>query len=81
MENSQNLQASFSTLVLSIGSSAALSLGLTPNTETGKIEKDLPMARFNIDLLKILQEKTKNNITEEEDQLLKNQSYLLILFY
>lgn len=72
MNDTNQLQASFSTLILSIGSSAALSLGITPNPDTGKIEKDLNLTKFNIDLLKILQEKTKNNLNEEEEQLLKN---------
>ena len=72
MNDSNQLQASFSTLILSIGSSAAFSLGLTPNPETGKVEKDLNMTKFNIDLLKILQEKTKNNLNTDEEQLLKN---------
>lgn len=72
MNDSNQLQASFSTLILSIGSSAALSLGLSPNPDTGKVEKDLNLTKFNIDLLKILQEKTKNNLNADEEQLLKN---------
>jgi len=72
MDDSKQLQASFSTLILSIGSSAALSMGLSPDPESGKTEKDLNMTKFNIDLLKILQEKTKNNLNQEEEQLLKN---------
>lgn len=63
-------EPSFSTLVLSIGSSAAMALGLAPNPSSGKIEKDLGMARFNVDLLTVLQEKTKNNLTDEEKKFL-----------
>ena len=72
MNDSNQLQASFSTLILSIGSSAAMSLGVSPNPETGQVEKDLNLTKFNIDLLKILQDKTKNNLNEDEEQLLKN---------
>ena len=61
---------SFSTLVLSIGSSAAMAMGLAPNPTTHKTEKDLPMARFHIDLLVLLKEKTKNNLEAEEQQFL-----------
>ena len=62
--------ASFSTLILSLASHAALALGLEPHPQTGKIEKDLPMARLNIDLLMMLKDKTKNNLSEDEQRFL-----------
>lgn len=68
----EEIQASFSTLVLSIGSSAAMALGLAPNPNTGKVEKDLKMAKFNIDLLVMLQDKSKNNLTNEEKTFLNS---------
>lgn len=64
------LEASFSTLVLSIGSSAAVALGIAPEPSSGKMMKDLNMAKLNIDLLVLLEDKTKNNLTDEEAQLL-----------
>ncbi|MCC7404861.1 MAG: DUF1844 domain-containing protein [Bdellovibrionales bacterium] len=64
------LEASFSTLILSIASSAAMSLGLAPNPMNNKTEKNLEMARFNIDLLVVLQEKTKNNLADDEKNFL-----------
>lgn len=67
----EKLEASFSTLLLSIGSSAMMALGLAPNPSTGQIEKNLVLARFNIDLLEILKEKTKNNLTKEENNFLE----------
>ncbi len=57
----------FSSLVLSIASSAALKMGLG---ESGKKDRDLAMARYNIDLLSLLKEKTKNNLSQEEQELL-----------
>ncbi len=71
-ETSQPVDASFSTLILSIGSTAAMSLGLAPNHASGKVEVDLPMARFNIDMLEVLQTKTKNNLLAEEADFLKH---------
>lgn len=68
----ENFEASFSVLVTSIASSAAISLGLAPNPNTGKAEQDRAMAKFNIDLLAVLQEKTKNNLTSEEQQLINH---------
>lgn len=71
--NDQNpaiLEASFSTLILSIGSQAAVCLGLAPNPSSGKTEIDKKMARFNIDLLVMLQDKTKNNLIEQDKDFL-----------
>ncbi|MGE0764422.1 MAG: DUF1844 domain-containing protein [Bdellovibrionales bacterium] len=61
---------SFSTLVLSIGSSAAMAMGLAPNPQTQKVEKDIDMARFHIDLLVLLKDKTKNNLDKDEQLFL-----------
>jgi hypothetical protein len=66
----KNLEANFSTLVLSIGSSAAMSLGLAPNPSTGQTEKNLEVARFNIDLLRMLREKTAKNLSSDEQNFL-----------
>lgn len=71
-QDTNKLEASFSTLILSIASSAAMSLGLAPNPATNKTEKNLEMARFNIDLLVVLQEKTKNNLDKEEGDFLES---------
>jgi hypothetical protein len=64
------LEAQFSTLVLSIGSSAMMALGLAPHPSSEKVEKNLAMAQFHIDLLLILKDKTKNNLNGEESQFL-----------
>ena len=68
MENP--LEANFSTLILSIASSAAMGLGLTPDPNSGKTHVDKKIAQFNIDLLEILKDKTENNRTDEEDKLI-----------
>lgn len=70
MQN-QNMEASFSTLIMSLGSSTIMSLGLAQNPQTGKTEIDLNIAKFNIDLLLMLQDKTKNNLNEDEEKFLK----------
>jgi len=66
----QSLPVTFSTLVLSMASSAVLALGLDKNPQTGEYEKDLDLARFNIDMLKLLKDKTKNNLDADEQQFL-----------
>lgn len=66
----QPLEANFSTLVLSVASSAAMSLGLAPDPSTGETKVDKKMAQFNIDLLQVLKDKTQNNLTQEEEKLM-----------
>jgi len=74
MEASQNpeqkLEANFSTLIISIASSAIVNLGLEKNPQTDKIEKNLSVAQYSIDLLVLLKEKTKNNLTASEQNYL-----------
>lgn len=69
-DTQKEIPAQFSTLVLSLASSAVMALGLEKNPQTDKVEKDLNVARFNIDLLNVLKEKTKNNLSEDEQRLL-----------
>ena len=70
MSEAQNLPVNFSTLLLSLASSAVLALGLEKNPQTGQSEKDFDLARFNIDMLKLLKEKTKGNLTPDEQRFL-----------
>jgi Domain of unknown function (DUF1844) len=60
----------FATFILSLSSSSAIHLGLVPHPENEKIETNLPMAKQTIDIIDILQEKTKGNLTEDEERLL-----------
>ena len=73
----------FNALVLSFGSSAIVHLGEAPDPTTGqKPEKpDFVMAQQSIDLLAMLQEKTRGNLTDEEARFLDNMLYDLRLLY
>lgn len=64
------MEANFSTLLMSLGSSTMIALGQIPDPNTGHAQTDLKVAQFNIDLLQILQAKTKGNLTSEENQFL-----------
>lgn len=66
----QKLEASISLLIMSIASNASLAMGLTPDPQTGKTEVDKHLAQFNIDLLLVLKDKTKNNLNADESGLL-----------
>lgn len=68
--STQTPPITFSTLALSLASSAVLAMGLEKNPVTGKVEKDMDLARFNIDMLNLLKEKTKNNLSSEEQNFL-----------
>jgi hypothetical protein len=63
----------FATLVISLGSSAMMHLGVVPDPVTGKpTEKDPSLARQSIDTLEMLQEKTRGNLDPGEERLLQN---------
>jgi len=60
----------FATFVLSLSHSALLHLGDAQHPETGQVEKNLSLARQTIDLLGMLEEKTRGNLTGEEERLI-----------
>lgn len=70
-EAQRDLPIDFSSFVVSLASSAMLALGETANPESGKTEVNLPLARNTIDVLRVLEQKTKGNLEAEEDQLLE----------
>jgi hypothetical protein len=61
---------SFSFLIATHAAQISTLLGQVPNPATGKTEVRLDMAKHFIDTLIILEEKTKGNLTAEEQQLL-----------
>jgi hypothetical protein len=67
----------FTTFILSLSSSAAFHLGIAAHPETGKTEINLPMAKQTIDILGILQDKTRGNLTGAEERLLGEILYNL----
>ncbi len=62
--------ADFSSLVSMLGTQAFYAMGLIRTHENEKPVQDLKMAKYNVDLLGILQEKTQNNLSAEEHKLL-----------
>jgi hypothetical protein len=73
----------FNALVLSLGSSVIVHLGEAPDPTTGqKREKaDFAMAQQSIDLLTMLQEKTRGNLTPDEARFLENLLFDLRMLY
>lgn len=58
--------ADFRSLVGLLASQAMMGLGMFGDQKSGRVMIDLDGARFNIDLLGVIEEKTKGNLTEEE---------------
>ena len=63
---------SFTSLVLSLRMQAEMQLGLMYFDEKEKPEPELEMARHTIDLMAMVQEKTRGNLSLEEQRLLEN---------
>jgi hypothetical protein len=74
-------EANFLTLVFSLYTHAQIFLGVIPNPITQQPEQDLPQAKYNIDLLGILREKTRGNLSQEEEQALEGILYELRMNY
>lgn len=74
-------EADFQIVVSTFATQAAMALGQIPNPITNKTETDLRQAKFAIDLLQVLDEKTRNNRTPEEDEFLSGCLYQLRMVY
>ncbi|TDJ58780.1 MAG: DUF1844 domain-containing protein [Planctomycetota bacterium] len=59
-------QANFQMLVGTLASQAVMGLGAVRDPKTGGVVVDLEAARFAIDLLAVIEDKTKGNLTDEE---------------
>ncbi|MEK6280117.1 MAG: DUF1844 domain-containing protein [Acidobacteriota bacterium] len=63
--------ASFASFMMSIASNAASSLGMMEHPVTGKREVDLELGKHWIDILGMLQKKTRGNLLPQEQQILE----------
>lgn len=74
-------EASFSNFILSLNAQALVFLGALPHPESNKIESNILIAKHTIDILEILKQKTKGNLTQEEENLLDDILFRLKLIY
>ena len=74
-------EINFSTFILSLNASALASLGLIDDPVAGEKNKNLDMGNQTINILAMLQEKTKGNLTREENKMLEDILYNLRLAY
>lgn len=80
-ERSLNLSIDFGGFVVGLYQSALMSLGRLPHPETNQPMIDLESAKSTIDILRVLQQKTKNNLDQEEDRLLRGFIHELQVTY
>lgn len=71
----------FSTLIMSFASAAMIGIGRVPDPVSGKMNRNPAVAKQNIDIISLLQEKTKGNLSLDEEKLIENILYDLRMSY
>jgi hypothetical protein len=71
----------FNFFISTLSLQATIFLGLIPNPGTNKKEENFPQAKFIIDTIAMLKEKTKGNLNTQEEDLLENVLYELRMQY
>jgi Domain of unknown function (DUF1844) len=71
----------FATFVVSLSTQALMHLGEIPDPMTNQMERDLPAAQHMIDILGMLQEKTRGNLDQDEESLLRSILFDLRMKY
>jgi Domain of unknown function (DUF1844) len=74
-------EINFATFIFSLNQSALMNLGLIADPGTGERTKNIPLAKQTIDILALLEEKTKGNLTSDEANMLKSILYDLRIIY
>ena len=78
---SQLPEPDFQVLFSTFATQAAVGLGQIPNPATNQTEVELTQAKFAIDMLQVIEEKTAGNRTKEEDEYLSDILYQLRMVY
>jgi hypothetical protein len=66
-------------LVLSLQAAAMQQMGKVANPMSGKVERDLTMARNSIDMLEMVERKSRGNLNDDERRLIEHVLYELRL--
>jgi hypothetical protein len=67
----EKLNQLFYSLVYSFQMQTWMSLGKIKNPVSDKVEKDLQAAQMTIDIIDMIKEKTKNNLSEQESNFIE----------
>ncbi len=71
----------FATFIFSLNSAVLAHLGIVEDPAGGGISRNLPLAKQTIDLLGMLQEKTRGNLDADEERMLNDILYDLRIRY
>ena len=71
----------FSTFIASLNAAVLANLGIIDEPGTGRRSKNLLLAKQTIDILAMLEEKTRGNLTPDETTILKSVLYDLRIIY
>lgn len=71
----------FSMFLFSLNSSVLVHMGVLDDPATGKKSKNLTAAKQTIDILGMLEEKTRGNLTDQERDMLRHILYDLRMIY
>jgi len=74
-------EITFSTFIFSLNTSVLVHLGIIEDPATDKKAKNLLIAKQTIDILGMLEEKTRGNLDKDEENMLKNILYDLRILY
>jgi Domain of unknown function (DUF1844) len=74
-------EANFDALVAMFTAQAMVALGAVPNPGTKKAEVQLPMAKYLIDLLGVLEQRTTGNLSKDESDALSETLHSLRMMY
>ena len=80
-EKNNQVDMNFFNIVMSLSQSALMYMGKITNPHSGKVEKNLELVQANIDILQMLQYKTKGNLTKKEKEVLNENLTNLQLTY
>lgn len=75
------LTINFATFIFSLNSSALVQLGMMEDPVTGQRSKNLLLAKQTIDVISMLEEKTRGNLDPDEAVMVKNILYDLRILY
>lgn len=74
-------EVTFERFLMLMATQALIALGAAENPHTGRVEPNLDGARYTIDVLGMLEEKTRGNLTEREQTQLANVLHELRMRY
>ena len=74
-------EVDFASFIVSLATTVQVSLGNVPNPETQATSSNFPAAKQFIDIIAMLKEKTRGNLTEHEQELIENVLFTLRMHY